>query len=312
MDTGASDHITGELEKLTMREKYHGGDQVHTASGSGMEIKHIGHGVLNFPTSRLHLKNILHVPSASKDLLSVHRLANDNNVFFEFHPKHYCVKDQETRTTLLTGPCKNGLYPVKSSNKRVLGVTKPSASLWHHRLGHPASSVVQHVLNHHKLPFVKESNKAGVCDACQKGKSHRLPYPHSSSVSAGVLDLIYSDVWGPAPSSVGRNIYYVSFIDDYSKFTWIYLLRQKSAVFQCFHDFQTLVERQFSRKIRAVQSDWGGEYQALSSFFTRMGISHHVSCPHAHQQNGAAERKHRHIVEVGLTLLAHASMPLKF
>jgi histone deacetylase 1/2 len=43
-----------------------------------------------------------------------------------------------------------------------------------------------------------------------------------------------------------------------------------------------------------------------------MGISHHVSCPHAHQQNGSAERKHRHIVEVGLTLLAHASMPLQF
>jgi histone deacetylase 1/2 len=56
----------------------------------------------------------------------------------------------------------------------------------------------------------------------------------------------------------------------------------------------------------------GGGYQALSSFFTNTGISHHVSCPHAHQQNGSAERKHQHIVEVSLTLLAHASMPLKF
>jgi histone deacetylase 1/2 len=113
-------------------------------------------------------------------------------------------------------------------------------------------------------------------------------------------------------SSVGRNKYYVSFIDDYSKFTWIYLLRQKSDVFACFRDFQTLVERQFDRKIRTVQTDWGGEYQALSSFFTCMGIAHHVSCHHAHQQNGSAEWKHRHIVEVGLTLLAQASMPLKF
>lgn len=47
-------------------------------------------------------------------------------------------------------------------------------------------------------------------------------------------------------------------------------------------------------------------------FFTQVGISHHVSCPHTHQQNGSAERKHHHIVEVGLSLLAHASMPLKF
>jgi histone deacetylase 1/2 len=56
----------------------------------------------------------------------------------------------------------------------------------------------------------------------------------------------------------------------------------------------------------------GGEYQTLNSFFQKHSIIHKVSCPHGHQQNGAAERKHRHIVEVGLTLLAHSSMPLKF
>jgi hypothetical protein len=61
-----------------------------------------------------------------------------------------------------------------------------------------------------------------------------------------------------------------------------------------------------------MQTDWEGEYQKLNPFFQRIGISHNVSCPHAHQQNGSAERKHRHIVEVGLTLLAQASMPLKF
>jgi histone deacetylase 1/2 len=182
MDTGATDHITGELEKLTTHDKYLGGDQVHTASGSGMEIQHIGNGVLRSPKGNLHLKNILHVPSASKDFLSVHCIANDNNVFFEFHPKHFCVKDQETRRILLTGPCKNGLYTVESANKTVLGVTKPSTSLWHHRLGHPASPVVQRVLNFHKLPFVSESNKDGVCDTCQRGKSHQLPYPRSTSV----------------------------------------------------------------------------------------------------------------------------------
>ena len=61
-----------------------------------------------------------------------------------------------------------------------------------------------------------------------------------------------------------------------------------------------------------MQSDWGGEYEKLNSFFQKIGISQHVSCPHTHQQNGSAERKHRHVVEVGLALLANASMPLKF
>jgi hypothetical protein len=72
------------------------------------------------------------------------------------------------------------------------------------------------------------------------------------------------------------------------------------------------VERLFDRKIISMQTNWGGEYEKLNPSFTKIGISHHVSCPHAHQQNGAAERKHRHIVEVGLSLLAQAHMPLKF
>jgi histone deacetylase 1/2 len=82
--------------------------------------------------------------------------------------------------------------------------------------------------------------------------------------------------------------------------------------FRKFCEFQLLVERLFDRKIISIQSDWVGEYEKLNSFFTKIGVMHMVSCPHAHQQNGAAERKHRHIVEVGLSLLAHASMPLKF
>jgi histone deacetylase 1/2 len=72
---------------------------------------------------------------------------------------------------------------------------------------------------------------------------------------------VFSDIWGPAPAFVGRFNYYVSFIDDYSKFTWNYLLHHKSKVFQCFSNFQNLVERQFNRKICAMQTDWGGEIE---------------------------------------------------
>jgi hypothetical protein len=104
----------------------------------------------------------------------------------------------------------------------------------------------------------------------------------------------------------------MSFIDDYSKFTWIYLLKYKYEVFLKFKEFQSLVERLFDKKILDVQTDWGGGYQKLNSYFWGIGIVHQVSCPHAHQQNGSVERKHRHIVKVGLSLLAHAHMPLKY
>jgi hypothetical protein len=317
MDSGATDHITSDLDKLSFRDKYRGGVYVHTANGSGMEILHVGHGFVHSPSRNIHLRNILHVPDANKSLVSVNRLARDNNALVEFHRDRFFVKELATRKTLLAGKAEGGLYPIKSSlsrsssNKQALGAVKPSASVWHGRLGHASASVVSRVLSSHKLSFTPDENNK-VCDACQQGKSHQLPFPKSTSVSTSVLELVFSDVWGPAPSSVGRFNYYVSFIDDYSKFTWIYLIRHKSDVFQCFRDFQNLVERQFDKKILAMQTDWGGEYQTLNSFFKRIGIHHLVSCPHTHQQNGAAERKHRHIVEMGITLLAHASMPLKF
>jgi hypothetical protein len=80
-----------------------------------------------------------------------------------------------------------------------------------------------------------------------------------------------------------------------------------------FMEFKTHVERLIDRKIKCVQSDWGGEYQKIhNTFFRSLGIAHRVSCPHTHQQNGSAERKHRHIVETGLALLAHAHVPIKF
>ena len=79
-----------------------------------------------------------------------------------------------------------------------------------------------------------------------------------------------------------------------------------------FYTFQAHVERLLNAKIKAVQSDGGGEYQKLASYFQRTGVSHRVSCPHTSQQNGIAERKHRHLVETGLALLAHSSIPLHY
>jgi hypothetical protein len=93
-----------------------------------------------------------------------------------------------------------------------------------------------------------DSSSQSVCDACTCTKAHQLPY-----------QLIFSDVWGPALDSFGQKKYYVSFIDDYSKFTWLYLLRNMSDVFKVFLEFQSLVECRFNRKIISIQSDWGGE-----------------------------------------------------
>jgi hypothetical protein len=111
------------------------------------------------------------------------------------------------------------------------------------------------VLSQNNLSLANETIVDLVCDSCQRAKSHQLLFPNSSSVSQAPLELMFFDVWGPAPSSVGRFKYYVSFIDDHSKFTWLYLLKNRSDVFQKFYDFQQLVERLFNKKILAIQTD---------------------------------------------------------
>jgi histone deacetylase 1/2 len=72
-------------------------------------------------------------------------------------------------------------------------------------------------------------------------------------------------MFGSFPVSVGRHAC-VSFIDDFSKYTWIYLIKHKSDVFQDFKNFQNLVERKFDKKIISMQTKWGGEYEKLYSF----------------------------------------------
>jgi histone deacetylase 1/2 len=168
-DTGATDHITGELEKLAVREKYHGGDQVHAANGSGMEIDQIGLSKIRTPSGNFLLKDVLYVPQASKNSVSVHKLARDNHAFFEFHPNFFLINDQTMKTVLRRGPCEGGLYPLRS-NKEAHSIVKPPSSRWHNRLGHPSSSVVHQVLSKNKLPFVQDANKESICHACQKSK----------------------------------------------------------------------------------------------------------------------------------------------
>ena len=196
-----------------MRDKYRGKDHIHTASGEGTKISHVGHSIIKTPHRKIHLRKILHVPSASKSLLSVHRIAIDNHVFLEFHPYFFLIKDQATKKVLYRGRCVRGLYPlipeIRRFNKQVFSATKVSSTRWHDRLGHASFSLVERLLKKNKLPYVGERDVETICDSCQKAKSHQLPYPISTSISTKPLQLIFSDVWGPAPSYVGRHTYYV-------------------------------------------------------------------------------------------------------
>ena len=238
-----------------------------------MRISHVGQASLLTNTSRtLHLRNVLRVPTVARNLLSVPKLTQDNHVFCEFHPFHLFVKDRATRNILLRGRYRHGLYaldaptdvPAPAAAFQVFSGVRVSPSLWHSRLGHPASPIVRHVLHRHELLSESSNKDVAVCDACQQGKSHQLPFSVSTHIVKTPLELVFSDVWGPAQLSVSGHEYYVSFIDAYSRFTWIYLLKHKSDVFNVFLQFQAHVERLLDHKIIHVQSDWGGVNTAIS------------------------------------------------
>jgi hypothetical protein len=193
MDTGATDHLTSQLDKLASHQPYSGPDQVRTANGSGMHISHVGHAsLLSHTSKRLRLLDILRVPSVTRSLLSVPKFTRDNNVFCEFHPFHFFVKDRATRDVLLRGRVRHGLYAldVPSTSQAFSGV-RVSSSQWHSRLGHPATPIVRHVLHRYELPVESSNKEFLVCDACQQGKSHQLPFPVSSRVVKAPLELVF-------------------------------------------------------------------------------------------------------------------------
>jgi hypothetical protein len=117
-ESKATDHITGDLDRLMMHEPYTGTDQIHTTNGSGVDITHIGNSIIPTTAQPLTLNHVLHVPSAHKNLISVHRFTLDNDIFIEFHPFFFLIKDRRTRKVLLRGLCKGGLYPLPPSTSK--------------------------------------------------------------------------------------------------------------------------------------------------------------------------------------------------
>ena len=151
------------------------------------------------------------------------------------------------------------------------------------------------------------------CDSCFCNKSQQLPFYVSSLKSRGPLDLLYSDVWGPAPVTSSKGFrFYIIFVDHYTKYTWFYPLCHKSDVLTIFPKFKATVENYFKKTIVSLYSDNGGEYIGLKNYLAAHGISHLTTPPHTPQHNGMAERRHRHITNTGLTMLHQASLPLSF
>jgi len=256
---------------------------------------------------------VLVVPDIKKKLLSVSQFTRDNNCYFLFYPWGFLLKDMKTKQVILKGFMADGLYPI---NMRQLShhsfsflANKVPGSLWHARLGHPHSQVIS------RLSLSSLQGKIDFCESCMLGKSAKLPFHSRQSYSTSFLHTLHTDVWGPAsvPSFDGFRFYLI-IVDEYSRYIWLFPMTRKSDVATIFPTFITQMANQFSTSVKIVQSDGSGEFinTVLQNHFAAHGIIHRLSCPGTPEQNGLAERRHRHVVDTGRTLMAHASVPIKY
>ncbi|CAE6075150.1 unnamed protein product [Arabidopsis arenosa] len=317
MDSAATHHLTSDLANLSMHQPYTGGEEVTIADGSGLPISHTGSALLPTPSRSLALKDILYVPNVSKNLISVYRMCNTNKVSVEFFPAHFQVKDLSTGAKLLQGRTRNELYEWPVDHHSITGFSasptpKTDLSSWHFRLGHPSLPILKAVVSQFSLPLSHSLQKQLSCSDCFINKSHKLPFYTNTIVSHQPLEYLYSDVWTSPMVSVDNFKYYLILVDHFTRYTWLYPLKQKSQVKDVFVAFKALVENRFQCRIRTLYSDNGGEFIGLRPFLVANGISHLTSPPHTPEHNGISERKHRHVVETGLTLLGHASVPRSY
>lgn len=107
--------MTTDLSNISIHSEYDGIDEVVIGDGSGLSVSHVGSLSFASPNRVFHLHDTLCVPTIKKNLISVHHFAKHNNVYLEFHPSHFLVKDQITGVTLLKGECEDGVYPLPES-----------------------------------------------------------------------------------------------------------------------------------------------------------------------------------------------------
>ena len=139
-----------------------------------------------------------------------------------------------------------------------VGSKERQICLWHRRLGHLSFGYLRHL-----FPdlFLHLPNIDFKCNTCIMAKSHRISYPANLNKNVILFSLIHSDVWGPSTVTTSSGYrWFVIFVDDCTHMTWLYQMKTKDEVFPIFQTFHTMIQTEFSTKIRVFRSDNGGEF----------------------------------------------------
>lgn len=150
----------------------------------------------------------------------------------------------------------------------------PKSIIWHFRFRHVSSEKMSTFCK--DFPLIK-FNKNDVCDVCHLAKQKRLPYSVSSHRASKPFKLLHMDIWGPySAPSIHNHKYFLRIVDDFSRFTWVTLMKGKHQVQSLIQNFIALVETQYNRNVKGVRTNNGPEF-ALYMFYSEKGIPHQTS-----------------------------------
>jgi hypothetical protein len=233
-----------------------------------------------------HFNDVLCVSSLSCNLLSVYQITHSGEgKIVDFSPHQVVIKDlidpKHVRAIGIdddiTKLYKFDNFGSSSFSSVFVAHSDDWSKLWHERFGHLNYRSLQQLCNQQMvtdLPLV--SCKEGVCASCVLGKHHQDSFGKRASWHAsGPLQLVHSDLCGLLSSpSFSRCKYFLTFIDDFSRRTWVYYLKLKSRGFDKFLAYKALVEKQFGHQIQKLIIDNGGEYvnNNFRSYCTTQGI----------------------------------------
>ncbi|KAK2365584.1 putative mitochondrial protein [Trifolium repens] len=320
LDTGCSNHMTGN-KKWFLKLDYSVKRNIKFADNSQVTSAGVGTVLVKRKDGQESTINeVLYVPSMASNLISLGQLL-EKGYTMKMANRELRIYDAKSRLILKAPLSNNRTFKIEINvidHHCLASITNSEGDwMWHHRFGHlnfKSLSLLKSKEMVHGLPLIRTPST--VCEECCAAKQTRNSFKNELPMrSTQKLEMVYSDVCGPFEvKSIGGNSYFLTFIDDYTRHVWLYLIEKKSEVFTKFKKFKILVEKQSGYSVKKLRTDGGGEYTSLefAKFCEEEGIVHEVTAPYTPQHNGVAERKNRSIMNMARSMLKGKNMPHKF
>lgn len=312
IDSGATNYVCSSMQLLSSSRELSDGElTMRVGNGATISAKAVRTARLSFEEKFLILNNVYFIPNFSRNLISISKLHeqcygisfNGNVITVSRNGLEICHGCLVDRLYVLS-PYENVSYntePFKvanpKSNKRQKVINSNNETyLWHLRLDHINLDRINRLVKDGPLRELSVSTLS-VCESCLEGKMTKRPFSANGQRANEPLELVHSDVCGPFNVQArGGYEYFITFINDYSRYDFVYLMQKKSETFEKFQKFQAEVEKQLGKSLKTLRSDRDGEYFDIEfkDYFIEHGIVSQLTAPGTPQQNGVAERRTGH------------------